>query len=266
MNAIIQIASTNIRNINGLYSLNDLHKASGGENRHKPNLWTSNQQTIDFIKECEIAGNPAILKKQGLGTFVCKELVIHYAMWISPSFSLQVIQHFLNSASTTPAKTTPSQREPLRAAVSYLVGKRNIPFNEAYRLVHQRFAVSSIDELPLEYITEAVHYVHSLAIDTALSGEVLDALADKQPEIDCRPMTVLCDYAVRLSAWFEHYYPALQLLNPRMTAGVYDYFNEIPAHAHFLADQFGFETKSMRDFAFYPWDGNVHQQRTWFYR
>ena len=95
----ISICNTSIREFNGLYSLNDLHQASGGQDKHSPRRWLQNQQTIEFANECEKDGIPSILKKQGLGTFVCKELVIHYAMWISPSFSLQVIQHFLNSLS-----------------------------------------------------------------------------------------------------------------------------------------------------------------------
>ena len=50
---LIQISNVSIRQHNGLYSLNDLHRAAGGENRHKPSLWTSNQQTIELIKEVE---------------------------------------------------------------------------------------------------------------------------------------------------------------------------------------------------------------------
>lgn len=39
----ICIANTQIREINGLYSLSDLHKASGGQNKHRPSLWLRNQ-------------------------------------------------------------------------------------------------------------------------------------------------------------------------------------------------------------------------------
>ena len=80
MNAQISVANVAIRQFDNLYSLNDLHKAAGGENRHKPSLWANNNQTLDLISEIEKAGIPAIQKKQGLGTFVCKELVVHYGM------------------------------------------------------------------------------------------------------------------------------------------------------------------------------------------
>ncbi|PQJ96070.1 KilA-N domain-containing protein [Chromatium okenii] len=82
------------RDAEGRYCLNDLHKASGGAVKNRPATWLQNQQTIDLAKECEIDGIPSIFAKQGLGTFVVKELVYAYAMWISPSFHLKVIRTF----------------------------------------------------------------------------------------------------------------------------------------------------------------------------
>jgi DNA-binding NarL/FixJ family response regulator len=78
----------------GRYCLNDLHKASGSHQKHRPKYWLENQQTKDLITEIEKGGIPPIYTKQQLGTFVVKELVYAYAMWISPSFSLKVIRTF----------------------------------------------------------------------------------------------------------------------------------------------------------------------------
>lgn len=78
----------------GRYCLNDLHRASGTEARHKPGNWLMLDQTKALAAEIEIAGIPAILSKQGLGTFVCRELVYAYAMWISPAFHLKVIRAY----------------------------------------------------------------------------------------------------------------------------------------------------------------------------
>ena len=94
MNAI-SVANVAIRQFDNLYSINDLHKAAGGLEKHKPANWLRNQQTSDLIAELEIAQIRAIQKKQGLGTFVSKELVVHYGMWISPAFSLKLSARFL---------------------------------------------------------------------------------------------------------------------------------------------------------------------------
>ena len=179
MNAI-SICNTSIRQFQGLYSINDLHSASGGEQRHKPANWLANKQTVDFISEIEIAGIPAILKKQGLGTFVCKELVIHYGMWISPSFSLQVIRTFLavQEQGSLKSQTTTDQRTPLRQAVSALVGARGIDYSTAYKMVHQRFGVEKIEHLPAEQIPAAVEYVHRLML-----WDAPDAITFSQREL-----------------------------------------------------------------------------------
>ena len=91
----LSIVGTDIRQDNlGRFCLNDLHKASGKENRQRPSLWLANQQTIALVAEVEKAGIPAIQSKQQVGTFVCKELVYAYAMWVSPKFHLVVIRAF----------------------------------------------------------------------------------------------------------------------------------------------------------------------------
>ncbi len=76
------------------YCLNDLHKAAGNENKHRPSLWLKNKQTIELVNEIEKAGIPAIQLKQQLGTYAVKPLIYAYAMWISPAFNLHVISAY----------------------------------------------------------------------------------------------------------------------------------------------------------------------------
>lgn len=97
--APLAIAGIGIRQDDqGRYCLNDLHKAAGGESRHRPSLWSENQQTQALVAELEgEAGIPALVSNHGgtnAGTFVCKELVYAYAMWISAKFHLQVIRAY----------------------------------------------------------------------------------------------------------------------------------------------------------------------------
>ncbi|MCC8375904.1 hypothetical protein CKY10_01360 [Photorhabdus sp. HUG-39] len=71
----------------------------------------------------------------------------------------------------TSTKTTTDERTPLRDAVNMLVGKRGLMYPEAYSFIHQRFNVSHIDQLPAEKITEAVEYVHKLALEGEYLGK-----------------------------------------------------------------------------------------------
>ncbi|MCL2874712.1 MAG: KilA-N domain-containing protein [Betaproteobacteria bacterium] len=94
VNALTVVGTAIRQDTEGWFCLNDLHRASGGEARHKPGNWLMLDQTKALISEVEIAGIPAIQSKQGLGTFVVKELVYAYAMWISPAFNLKVIRAY----------------------------------------------------------------------------------------------------------------------------------------------------------------------------
>lgn len=109
-----------VRQIDGLYSLNDLHAAAGGEKRHEPNRFIRNQQTQALLAElgaCPEMGTPCADSRTPLrivndgtnnGTYVCRELVIAYAAWISAAFHLKVIRVFLGTQASQQA-TAPSQ-------------------------------------------------------------------------------------------------------------------------------------------------------------
>ena len=61
------------------------------------------------------------------------------------------------------AKTHKSEREPLTNAVNLLVAKtKHLNYSDAYKLVHQRFNVDHIEDIPYDAIPVAVEYVHRL--------------------------------------------------------------------------------------------------------
>ena len=72
------------------------------------------------------------------------------------------------------AKTTADDRTGLRQAVAALVGRKGIDYSSAYSMIHQRFNVEAIEDIPADKLPEAVAYVHALTLHTGLTGEVLD--------------------------------------------------------------------------------------------
>jgi len=103
----------------GRYSLNDLHKAAGGEERHQPAFFCRRPETQELVAEisnsapaqsCEPVASTA--GRYG-GTFAAKEIVYAYAMWVAPKFHLQVIRTF--DAAVTGALPAPVAK-PTRAA------------------------------------------------------------------------------------------------------------------------------------------------------
>ncbi|HCT1975321.1 TPA: phage antirepressor N-terminal domain-containing protein [Proteus mirabilis] len=62
-------------------------------------------------------------------------------------------------------KSTVQERNPLKNAVNLLVSKKGIMYPEAYSLVHQKFNVSSIEELTVDQIPDAVEYIHKFVLE-----------------------------------------------------------------------------------------------------
>ncbi len=172
----------------GRYSLNDLHQASGSEQRHRPKYWLELQQTCDLIDEIlkgvippfNHEGNSNSAKSQSWkpvatksgrygGTYVCKELVYAYAMWISAAFALKVIRAYdalvSGNVEVKPKvrQCTATQLTPLRQTAERLIttGLGKI-YPDIWKLVHQRFDVEHIHQLQPEQVGEAIEYLNVL--------------------------------------------------------------------------------------------------------
>ncbi|AZG69460.1 KilA-N domain-containing protein [Neisseria gonorrhoeae] len=123
------------------------------------------------------------------GTWLHPKLAIHFARWLNPRFAVwcdEQIEILLNgnvSDGIKPAKTTADDRTGLRRAVAALVGRKGIDYSSAYSMIHQRFNVESVEDLPAGKLSEAVAYVHALTLHTGLTGEVLDAPPKAEPKL-----------------------------------------------------------------------------------
>ena len=93
-NLVISNISVNLNR--GLYSLNDLHKAAGGESKHRPSFFLRLDSTKALIEEISNETNkPSVETINGgnnQGSYACKELLIAYAMWISPELSVKILR------------------------------------------------------------------------------------------------------------------------------------------------------------------------------
>ncbi len=113
------------RDIFGRYCLNDLHRAAGAQDKHKPAFWLRNEQTEQLISELQISNSetpdPVSVIRGGKeqGSYVCKELVYSYAMWINPQFSLRVIRTF-DAAVNQPATLQSQAADKMQAGVILL--------------------------------------------------------------------------------------------------------------------------------------------------
>lgn len=82
---------------NGMFSLNQLHKASGTTATKRPGNWIANRQTIDFLNTYSSAGILAVETVNGgtrRGTWGLEQVIFAYAEWISPEFHRAVIEAF----------------------------------------------------------------------------------------------------------------------------------------------------------------------------
>jgi len=181
MNQSISVLSTSIRVHEGLYSLNDLHRASGGEEKHRPTFFLRTDQTKALIEEIECCADMHITPVQAIkgnrsdgtpqGTYACKELVYAYAMWISPRFHLHVIRAFdamvtgNQAQPALPPPLTPSNRLKLRRAIERKARGDRSAYSRIYRELHDTFQVSSYRDIPDAEFTSAMVLVKSVTIE-----------------------------------------------------------------------------------------------------
>lgn len=138
------------------------------------------------------------------------------------------------------AKTHKSEREPLTNAVNMLVAKtKHLNYSDAYKLVHQRFNVKSIDEIPCDAIPVAVEYVHHL-IALYSSANKQAGLFDKEVYELVRELTesVLSQNFMMQDVW-----KALMLINQKDMMYYSNYVIKSNTLARKVSIELNFKTK-----------------------
>ena len=167
----LTLGNITVRQHNGLFSLNDLHKAAGGEEKHQPAFFVRREETQALIAEIKSADSQICLESRrgnNGGTYACRELVIAYAAWISAAFHLKVIRVFLAVAAPQPDQTqarldyeriSPAQAQDLKELVHAIVEAKVQGFAETWARLQRKFRVNSYLELPAARFDEARAYL-----------------------------------------------------------------------------------------------------------
>ncbi|MDI9766462.1 KilA-N domain-containing protein [Pantoea dispersa] len=135
MNQLLEIASISVRKFSEFnYCINDIQSAAvnqPGEKRSARSMEVyefmrrpETKALIDLLEK-ETTGNSRInpvitIQGRNGGTFVCKELIYAYAMWISPLFHLKVIRAFDAMVMKNQATQKAGYSEKMQAAVILL--------------------------------------------------------------------------------------------------------------------------------------------------
>jgi len=117
----LTILNVEISTLNGLYRLNDLHKASDLPEHKRPSKFMANGRTVSFIDVLAKARNRAEVHSDVAGgnmpgTYGCKELLVAYGAWLSPEVDVATIQAFIEKVEQKPL--TPAEMFAAQAQVN----------------------------------------------------------------------------------------------------------------------------------------------------
>lgn len=121
-------------------------------------------------------------------------------------------------------KSTVQERNPLKNAVNLLVSKKGIMYPEAYSLVHQKFNVSSIEELTADQIPDAVEYIHKFVLE----GEYIpkqEEVSNKLKTLTDDELVTLCwswSFLVLCSTAMNDIYPLLKVAEHSLSGRFHD--------------------------------------------
>ncbi|MBE4617392.1 KilA-N domain-containing protein [Vibrio navarrensis] len=169
MNAIV-ILGHDIRLKDKLFSLNDLHKAAGNKKNHQPANFLRQSTTRELVEEISSSSDlrSTVQSINGKGTWVCKELVYAYAMWISAKFHLQVIRAFDSLVQTQPLTLTSAQKLEIRKAVGRKAHNDGESHKRVYHALYDHFSVSEYGHILQSQFDEAIAFINSLDITPRL--------------------------------------------------------------------------------------------------
>ncbi|MFW1859231.1 KilA-N domain-containing protein [Acinetobacter defluvii] len=235
----------------GRYCLNDLHKASGNDKKHQPAYFIRNQQTKDLIAEIEkpINGASANLQTPAVGkindginngTYVVKELVYSYAMWISAKFHLIVVRAY--DALVMDWKINEKQTiSPEQAGILYNIvhtrakGNGGIIASMWSRLKNHFKYSASYRELKAFHFEDAKFYLENIEIKEKAAPK-----AEKTSEMSDllkNNLQGLAIHMIWLNNWWKEFGSAVAQFNPNIALSVDPHFKDGVCFAYHFIDK-----------------------------
>ncbi len=170
------ISNREIRQIDDFYCLNDLHKAGGGEQKHRPSKFVRTEQTKGLIAKIDLSPNMGlalkVLKGGGNpGTYACKQIILAYGMWISSELYLAVINAFLDRQEeprqpkpAPPQTLTPAQQRHVQERAAVIVNSDDgfTTYRSLYSKIKTRFQVGTYKDIPRSRYPELCRFLHCL--------------------------------------------------------------------------------------------------------
>lgn len=233
-----------------------------------------NQEYINALAEHISKTTKVVLDKNQLvivkhggnnrGTWLHPKLAIHFARWLDPKFAVWCDEQIEQILSGSPnPKTTVDDRTGLRQAVSALVGRCGIDYSSAYNMVHQRFGVAAIEDIPAEKLNDAVQYVHSLTLHSGINGEVLDRLPENMQPQPLRNLQGAVINSLYCAEFIYQHRAALRGLNRRLAATLNDHAADSIMFLRNVAEQAGINVPSNEYFQYFPWDGDSAEKASY---
>ncbi|WP_262382446.1 phage antirepressor N-terminal domain-containing protein [Acinetobacter guerrae] len=153
-----------------------------------------------------------------------------------------------------PVRTTKDKRTALHEAIALLMTKsKHLHFKDCYKMIHQRFDVEHLDEIPEDNLPNAVAYVHSLL------------MGGTDPELERRSYNVSM-HMLWVSGWWRCYRDAIRLLNPKMYSEITDHFKDGEFSASLVLGTEKTKTTFARIKQDYPYDQAIGQRISLLYR
>lgn len=184
-----------------------------------------------------------------LGMLARTKVAKEFRRWVLDVLEKEV------SGSQNP-KTTVDDRTGLRQAVSALVGKCGIDYSSAYNMVHQRFGVAAIEDIPAEKLNDAVQYVHTITLCSGINGEVLDRLPENMQPKPLRNLQGAVINSLYCAEFIYQHRAALRGLNRRLAATLHDHAADSIMFLRNVAEQAGIKVPNNEYFQYFPWDGD----------